>query len=142
MERERDQQEADMQEELDRLRVDLRTLSRCLHRVEERQRRRNQPVEVIDLTADDDVLGEPIMVHQEETIVPECPQGTLVEIKDGRSTPQIVGEAERRFEEMEGRGCIHDQWDNEADVLVALDIALPGYEDVPEYVPSYDHLFQ
>ena len=46
MERERDQREADMQEELDRLRVDLRTLSRCLHRVEERQHHRNQPVKV------------------------------------------------------------------------------------------------
>ena len=144
MERERDQQEADMQEEMDGLRVNLRTLSRCLHRVEERQRQRNQPVEVVDLTADDNVLDELIVVHQEreEIVVPKSPWGTLVEIaEDGRSTPQIIGEVERRFEAMEGRGHVQGQWDNEVDLLVALGIPLPGNEDAPEYVPSYGHLF-
>ena len=90
-------------------------------------------------------MDELIVIHQEreETVIPESPQGTLVEIEeDGRSTPQIVGEAERRFEAMERRGHVQGQWDNKADIMVSLGIVLPGYEEPPEYVSSYAHLFQ
>src|SRR5258705_340379 len=122
MERERDIVMGDHQAEMDELRRDIRSLSQRLHRVEERDRTRHRRVEVIDLTGDDDVLDEPIVrVEREDTVVPESPQGTLVEIEepvDGRSTPQIVGEAERAFARMEGREVLQEEMNEEANNLV------------------------
>ena len=74
-------------------------------------------------------------------MVPESPQGTLVEIEepveDGRSTPQIVGEAERAFARMEGREVLQEEMNKEADNLVESGLALPSYVDAPEYVGPF-----
>ena len=67
------------------------------------------------------------------------PPGLLVLIQDGdvieenwRSTPQIVGEAERRFAQMEERGRSMVPFDEEADQLVEQGVA-PEYDRPPSY---------
>ena len=68
-----------------------------------------------------------------------APPGLLVLIRDGdvieengRSTPQIVGEAERRFAQMEERGRSTVPFDEEADQLVEQGVA-PEYDRPPSY---------
>ena len=103
--------------------------------------------EIVDLTGDDKeeglVMGEnevPLMVHVErdETIVPETPGATLVEIEEeGWSTPQIIGEAEQRFEALERMQRREDlllTWDEEADEVVHRGVAAPEYGTPP---PDY-----
>jgi len=104
------------------------------------------PVEIVDLTRDDDegiVVGEneqPLMVRtmvrveRAETVVPDSEAGTLVEIQeDCCVTPQIVREAERVFERMERGGLVEQRaWDEEAD-YVAQGTVAPEYEDPPPY---------
>ena len=107
---------------------------------------------VIDLTMDDDeetvvsdsevdVLEGPVWpwreVEELDNYVP--PPGLLVPIQDGdvieengRSTPQIVGEAERRFAQMEERGRSMVPFDEEADRLVEQGVA-PEYDRPPSY---------
>jgi len=106
----------------------------------------SRPVEIVDLTGDDDegiVVGEnevPLMVRtvvrieRDEMVVPDSEAGTLVEIQeDCRATPQIVGEAERLFERMERGGSVEQRaWDEEADYLVRGTVA-PEYEDPPPF---------
>jgi len=116
------------------LRDEVRDLS---HRVP-----RGRPVEIVDLTGDDDegiVVGEnevPLMVRVErdETVVPDSEAGTLVEIQeDLRATPQVVGEAERLFERMVRGGSVEQRsWDEEADYLARGTVA-PEYEDPPPF---------
>jgi len=116
------------------LRDEVRDLS---HRVP-----RGRPVEIVDLTGDDDegiVVGEnevPLMmrVERDETVVPDSEAGTLVEIQEDRwATPQIVGEAEQLFERMEREGSVEQRaWDEEADYVARATVA-PEYEDPPPY---------
>jgi len=105
-----------------------------------------RPVEIVDLTGDDDegiVVGEnevPLMVRtvvrieRDETVIPDSEAGTLVEIQeDRRATPQIVGEAERLFKRMERGGSVEQRaWDEEAN-YVAQGTVAPEYEDPPPY---------
>ena len=106
----------------------------------------SRPVEIVDLTGDDDegiVVGEnevPLMVRtvvrveRGETVVPDSEAGTLVEIQEDRcATPQIVGEVEWLFERMEREGSVEQRaWDEEAD-YVARGTVAPEYEDPPPY---------
>ena len=106
---------------------------------------------IIDLTMDDDetvvsdsevdVLEGPVWPWREvgefDNYVP--PPDLLVPIQDGdvigengRSTPQIVGEAERRFAQMEERGRSMMPFDEEADWLVEQGVA-PEYDRPPSY---------
>jgi len=92
------------------------------------------PVEIVDLTGDDNegiVVGEdeePLVVRtverveRTETVVPDSEAGTLVEIQeDCRATPQVIGEAERAFAQMERGGSVEQRaWDEEADYVVLL----------------------
>jgi hypothetical protein len=107
-------------------------------------RERERPREVIDLTGDDEEgvwageNEEPLMVRVEraETVIPETPEGTLVELgEDDRSTPQVVGEAERLFERMNRAEEFYRPMDEEADELYRTGRGLPEYEDAPEYYP-------
>jgi len=105
------------------------------------------PVEVIDLTGDDEVIEEvagPIVrVEREEVVIsgtPQSPTAILVEIEepvvDGQSTPQIVGEVERTFERMEREGSVEQRaWDEEADYV-------HRHGPAPEYLdaPPYEHI--
>jgi len=101
----------DYRGEVGHLRNQLRELTEDIWDL--RNRRVRRPVKVIDLTGDDEVeevAGPTVWVEREDTIVPLSPSATLVEIEepveDGRSTPQIVGEAERAFERMEREGSV------------------------------------
>ena len=103
----------------------------------------SRPVEIVDLTGDDDegiMVGEnevPLMVRVERDgmVVPDSEAGTLVEIQeDHRATPQIVGKAERLFERMERGGSVEQRaWDEEADYVARATVA-PEYEDPPSFV--------
>jgi len=136
----------DYRGEVGHLRNRLRELTEDIQEL--RNGRARGPPEVIDLTGDDDegiVVGEnkvPLMVRieREETVVPGTPQSptaTLVEIGepvvDGRSTPQIMGEAERVFKRMEREGSVEQRaWDEEADYVHRHGVA-PEYDDAPPY---------
>jgi len=136
----------DYRGEVGLLRNRLRELTEDIREL--RNGRARGPPEVIDLTGDDDkgvVAGEnevPLMVRikREETVIPGTPQSptaTLVEIEgpgvDGRSTPQIVGEAERVFERMVREGLVEQRaYDEEADYVHRHGVA-PEYEDAPPY---------
>ena len=102
--------------------------------------------EVMDLTGDDKeeglVVGEnevPLMicVEREETVVPETPGVMLVEIEEeGRSTPQIVGEAEQRFAALERMQRSEEYlltWDEEADKIAHNGVAAPECGTPPDY---------
>jgi len=109
-----------------------------------RNGRTRGPVEVIDLTGEDEieeVVGLIVRVERQDTVIPGTPQSptvTLVEIEepvveDQRVTPQIVGEAERTFERMEREGSVEQRaWDEEAD-YVHRHGAAPEYVDAPPY---------
>ena len=96
---------------------------------------------VIDLTGDDNetvVLDSEVNIleglvwpwreaveHDDEVMGWQAPPGLLIPVQDGdvieeneRSTPQIVGKAERRFAQMEERGRSMVPFDEEADCLV------------------------
>jgi len=119
---ERDETLFEMQRTLNDQEDELRRFSRHLRELTEDLRRQvlvARPVEVVDLTGDDDegiVVGEnevPLMVRtmvrveRADTVVPDSEAGTLVEIQeDRRATPQIVGEAEREFARMERGGLV------------------------------------
>ena len=107
---ERDETMFEMQRTINDQDDELRRLSRSLRELRDEVRdlgRRippSRPVEIVDLTGDDDegiMVGEnevPLMVRVErdETVVPDSEAGTLVEIQeDRRATPQIVGEGGR-----------------------------------------------
>ena len=128
-----------MMDEVCRLREEVESLRAEL-------RRPRQP-EVVDLTGDDEEEGlvvgvneVPLMirVERDETVVPETPGATLVEIEEeGRSTPQIVGEAERRFENLERMQRAEEYtltWDEEADEIARNGVAAPEYGTPP---PDY-----
>ena len=107
---------------------------------------------VIDLTDDDEgtvvsdsaveVLDGPVWPWREasedgDVMGREAPPGLLVPIQDGieengRSTPQIVGEAERRFAQMEERGRSVVPLDEEADCVAEQGTA-PEYDHPPSY---------
>jgi len=145
---ERDETMFEMQRTINDLDDEGRRLSRSLRELRDEVRdlgRRvplSRPIEIVDLTGDDDegiVVGEnevPLMlrVERDETVVPDSEAGTLVEIQeDRRATPQIVGEAERLFERMERGGSVEQRaWDEEAD-YVAQGTVAPEYEDPPSY---------
>ena len=149
---ERDETMFEMQRTINDLDDESRRLSRSLRELRDEVRDlshrvpRGRPVEIIDLTEDDDggiVVGEnevPLMVRtvvrleRDETVVPDSEAGTLVEIQeDRRATPQIVGEAEWLFERMERGGSVEQRaWDEEAD-YVARGTVAPEYEDPPPY---------
>ena len=106
----------------------------------------HQP-EVVDLTGDDEeeglVVGEnevPLMicVERNETVVPETPGVTLVEIEEeGRSPPQIVGEVEWRFAALERMQRSEEYsltWDKEADEIARSGVTAPEYGTPP---PDY-----
>ena len=149
--RERDKTMFEMQRTIDDQDTELGQLSRAVRDLvgEVRDLHRGRPVEIIDLMADDDegvVVGEnevPLMVwtvvwmERDETTIPESPQGTLVEIRDDpRSTPQIVGEAERVFERIVREGSVVQRaWDEKADYVTREGAA-------PEYLgpPPYEHI--
>jgi len=146
---ERDEVMFEMQRTINDLDEEGRRLSRSLRELRDevrdldRQVPRGRPVEIIDLTEDDDggiVVGEnevPLMVRVErdETVVPDSEAGTLVEIQEDRwATPQIVGEAEQLFERMERDGSVEQRaWDEEAN-YVARGTVAPVYEDPPPYL--------
>jgi len=131
---------------------ELRRLSRSLRDLRDEVRDLShrippsRPVEIVDLTGDDDegiVVGEnevPLMVRtvvrveRDEMVVPDSEAGTLVEIQeDHRAMPQIVGEAEWLFERMERGGSVEQRaWDEEAN-YVAQGTVAPEYEDPPPY---------
>jgi len=145
---ERDETMFEMQRTIDNLDEEGRRLSRSLRELRDEVRdlvRRippSRPVEIVDLTGDDNegiVVGENevplvVRVERDETVVPDSEAGTLVEIQeDRRATPQIVGEAERLFERMEREGSVEQRaWDEEAD-YVAQGTVAPEYEDPPLY---------
>ena len=57
--------------------------------------------------------------------------------EEGRSTPQIVGEAERRFENLERMRRAEEYsltWDEEADEIACNGVAAPEYGTPP---PDY-----
>ena len=106
---------------------------------------------VIDLTMDDNktvvsdsevnVLEGSVWPWREAGEVDDYipPPGLLVTIQDGdvieengHSTPQIVGEAERRFAQMKERGRSMVPFDEEADRLVEQGVA-PEYDHLPSY---------
>ena len=131
---------------MDVVRDEVRRLREEVESLRAELRRPRQP-EVVDLTGDDEeeglVVGEnevPLMirVERDETIVPETPGATLVEIEEeGRSTPQIVGEAERRFENLERVQRAEEYvltWDEEADEIARNGVAAPEYGTPP---PDY-----
>jgi len=128
---ERDEAMFEMQRTINDQDDELRRLSRSLRDLRDEVRDLghrmppSRPVEIVDLTGDDD---DRIMV------VPDSEAGTLVEIQEDRcATPQIVGEAERLFERMERGGSVEQRaWDEEAD-YVAWGTAAPEYEDPPPY---------
>jgi len=145
---ERDETMFEMQQTINDLDDEGRRLSRSLRELRDEVRdlgRRippSRPVEIVDLTGDDDegiVVGENevpliVRVERDETVVPDSEAGTLVEIQeDRRATPQVVGEAERLFERMERGGSVEQRaWDEEADYIARGTVA-PEYEDPPPY---------
>ena len=129
---------------------EIPSLECCLMELERRIPVPAIPV-VIDLTMDDDetvvsdsevdVLEGPVWLWREveemDDYVP--PPGLLVPIQDGDaieengcSTPQIVGEAEKRFAQMEERGRSMVPFDEEADRLVEQGVA-PEYDRPSSY---------
>jgi len=150
MTREHDDIMFEMQRTINDQGDEIRWLSRTLRDLtgELWDLRRQLPVRppvVIDLTVDDEegiVVGEneePLMVRtvvrveRADTVVPDSEAGTLVEVEDGQSTPQIIGEAERLFERMEWQGSVEQRvYDEEADYVALAGVA-PEYEDAPSY---------
>ena len=139
----------EIDEHSDRMDVMMDKVRRLREEVESLRaelRRPRQP-EIVDLTGDDEeeglVVGEnkvPLMirVERDETVVPETPGATLIEIEEeGRSTPQIIGEAERRFENLERLQRAEEYtltWDEEADEIARNGVAAPEYGTPP---PDY-----
>ena len=75
-----------------------------------------------------------ICVERLGTIVPEIPGATLVEIEEeGRSTPQIVGEVEWRFRELERREELALATNEEADQVARGGLVAPEYLSPPPY---------
>ena len=128
-----------MMDEVCHLREEVESLRAELHRP-------RQP-KIVDLTGDDKeeglVVGEnkvPLMirVERDKTIVPETPGAMLVEIEEeGRSTPQIIGDAEWRFTALERIQRNEEYtltWDEEADEIARNGVAAPEYGTPP---PDY-----